>query len=149
MSSDWLASAAFSYRLPVTGHRSLFSKRGFQGVESAPKAVNRVDQAVFVHPHVVDLCRPLRGELGRAGHKIADFLRLERVLGALPLLPEPSGIWRRVAEARFTLARGGVQAAVTDLLIAIVALDAGHTLLTRDRDFERIRSAVPVDLECF
>jgi predicted nucleic acid-binding protein len=77
------------------------------------------------------------------------FLRLERLLEALPFLREPAGVWLRVAETRFTLARGGYQAAITDLVIAIVAFDAGHTLLTRDRDFERIRAVVPLDLIVF
>jgi predicted nucleic acid-binding protein len=47
------------------------------------------------------------------------------------------------------LARTGVQAAIADLLIAITGLEAGHALLTRDRDFERIRQVVPVDVVIF
>jgi predicted nucleic acid-binding protein len=78
-----------------------------------------------------------------------SFHRLERVFGALPLLPEPPQIWHRVAESRFALARAGVQAAVTDLMIAIAALDSARVLVTRDRDFERIRNAVPFDLDRF
>jgi predicted nucleic acid-binding protein len=78
-----------------------------------------------------------------------SFNRLERVFGALPLLPDPPGIWHRVAEARFALARAGFQAAVTDLLIAIAALDSARVVVTRDRDFERIRSTLPFDLDRF
>jgi predicted nucleic acid-binding protein len=65
------------------------------------------------------------------------------------MLPEPSDIWRRVGDARFALARTGEQAAVTHLWIAIVAAESGHTLLTRDRDFERLRRVVPIDLVHF
>jgi predicted nucleic acid-binding protein len=77
------------------------------------------------------------------------YLRLARSLSALRMLAEPTDIWNRVAEARFALARGGTQAAVTDLWIAIVAAASGHALLTRDRDFERIRTVVPLDLAYF
>jgi predicted nucleic acid-binding protein len=58
-------------------------------------------------------------------------------------------MWDQVADARFALARTGFQAAIADLVIAITALQAGHSLLSRDRDFERIRAIVPVDLAVF
>jgi predicted nucleic acid-binding protein len=77
------------------------------------------------------------------------FMRLRRTFRALGWVEEPAGIWDQVAEARFALARTGFQAAIADLLIAISALQAGHSLLARDRDFERIRAIVPVDLAVF
>jgi predicted nucleic acid-binding protein len=77
------------------------------------------------------------------------YLRLARALSGLRMLLEPPDVWNRVAEARFALARVGTQAAVADLWIAIVASDSGHALLTRDRDFERIRTVVPLDVACF
>jgi hypothetical protein len=78
-----------------------------------------------------------------------QFLRLQRASRALGWLVEPTGIWDRIADARFALARTGFQAAVTDLLVAITALEAGHSLHSRDRDFESIRQVVPVDLVIF
>lgn len=78
-----------------------------------------------------------------------DFDLLSGVLKGLEWLPEPREPWERTAEARFALARRGFQAAVLDLVIAFSALDARHTLLTRDRDFARIQTAVPVELEVF
>lgn len=78
-----------------------------------------------------------------------DFDLLSGLLHGLEWLPEPRDLWERVAEARFTLARRGFQAAIVDLVIALCALEARHTLLTRDRDFTRIRTVVPFELEVF
>jgi len=58
-------------------------------------------------------------------------------------------MWPRVTDYRFTLARGGFFAGLVDLVIAATALDAGLILLTRDRDFERIRTVVPIELDLF
>jgi predicted nucleic acid-binding protein len=58
-------------------------------------------------------------------------------------------LWERVAEARFTLARRGFQAAILDLIIAFCALEASHTLLTRDRDFATIQTVLPFELDVF
>lgn len=78
-----------------------------------------------------------------------DFDLLSGVLKGLEWLPEPRELWERTAEARFALARRGFQTAVLDLVIAFCALQARHTLLTRDRDFARIQTVVPVELDVF
>jgi predicted nucleic acid-binding protein len=41
------------------------------------------------------------------------------------------------------------QGLILDLIIALCALEARHTLLTRDRDFLRIQTVVPYELEVF
>lgn len=79
----------------------------------------------------------------------ADFELLGRLLEGLEWLPEPANLWERVAEARFTLARRGFQAAILDLIIAFCALEASHILLTRDRDFSRIQTVLAFELELF
>jgi len=79
----------------------------------------------------------------------SEFDLLSGLLRGLEWLPEPRDLWERVAEARFALARRGFQAAIVDLVIALCALEARHTLLTRDRDFTRIRTVVPFELEVF
>jgi predicted nucleic acid-binding protein len=79
----------------------------------------------------------------------ADFELLGGLLQGLEWLPEPANLWERIAEVRFTLARRGFQAAILDLIIGLCALDAGHTLLTRDRDFTRIETVLPFELEVF
>lgn len=79
----------------------------------------------------------------------ADFELLGGLLEGLEWLPEPANLWERVAEARFSLARRGFQAAILDLIIGLCALEASHTVLTRDRDFIRIQTVLPFDLEVF
>jgi predicted nucleic acid-binding protein len=78
-----------------------------------------------------------------------DFDLLSRLLHGLEWLPDPGHLWERIAEGRFALARRGFQAAILDLIIALCALDGRHTLLTRDRDFLRIQTVVPFELEVF
>jgi predicted nucleic acid-binding protein len=78
-----------------------------------------------------------------------DFELLDGLLRGLEWLPEPANLWERTAEARFTLARRGFQTAILDLIIALCALEASHTLLTRDRDFTRIQTVLPFELEVF
>ncbi len=74
---------------------------------------------------------------------------LKELAEGLETLPDPARIWPRVADYRFTLARGGFLAGLLDLVIAVTALDAAMPLLTRDRDFERIRKVVPIELDLF
>lgn len=93
------------------------------------------------------LCGPVLAEVLSGAPSWAEWRRLERLLGALDWLPLPLDVWRRAAEARFTLARRGTQAALADLLIALAAVEADAALLTRDRDFARIAEALPLRLE--
>ncbi len=109
------------------------------------KAVARID------PLLADgrtaICGPIYAEVisGCGDRMVLD--RLKVLLRSLPWLPEPPDVWDLVSEARFSLARSGVQAAATDVLIAVTASKAGHRLLTRDRDFLPIRRAVPLDVD--
>ena len=65
-------------------------------------------------------------------------------------LPDPDGLWERVAEYRFALARGGFQAGSSTWRSRSRRFDsAAFALLTRDRDFERIRTVVPIELDLF
>lgn len=78
-----------------------------------------------------------------------EFDLLSRLLQGLDWLPEPPDLWERIAQARFALARRGFQAALLDLIIAFCTLEARHKLLTRDRDFARIQTVVPLELDVF
>jgi predicted nucleic acid-binding protein len=112
-----------------------------------PDAVRRVD------PLLADgraaTTGTITAEVTSGARTRATFDELTTLFTALPTLPEPERAWRRIAEVRFTLARQGVHAHLIDLLIALTAADAAHRLLTRDRDFAVIASAVGVDLELF
>ena len=92
---------------------------------------------------------PIVAEVTSGARTPASFQQLRARLGAVTMLEPPPGLWDRVAAARFTLARQGTQAHLVDLLIALTASHAGHTLLTRDRDFAGIARVVPLDVDLF
>jgi predicted nucleic acid-binding protein len=110
-------------------------------------AVQRIDP-LLVEGRVA-IARAVYAEVLSGTALRADFELLGGLLEGLEWLPEPANVWERVAEARFTLARRGFQAAILDLIIALCALEANHTLLTRDRDFTRIQTVLPFQLEVF
>ena len=110
-------------------------------------AVDRLDPLLVAGE--VGMCGPVLAEVLSGAPSYAEWKRLERLLGALDWLPLPLDVWRRAAEARFNLARRGTQAALVDLLIALVAIEADAALHTRDRDFERIAEVLPLRLELF
>ena len=110
-------------------------------------AVQRLD--TLLAEGRVAIAGPVYAEVLSGTASRADFELLGSVLQGLDWLPEPARLWDRIAEARFTLARRGFQAAILDLIIALCALDASHTLLTRDRDFARIQTVLPFDLDLF
>ena len=62
-------------------------------------------------------------------------LRIERLLGDLPMLPLSDGYWIRAGESRRLLKRHGFKAKVADTLIAQACIDADVALIARDRDF--------------
>jgi predicted nucleic acid-binding protein len=111
------------------------------------RAVSRVD-ALLANGEAA-LTGPVRAEVLSGARSSAQFERLRQLFDALPRLPDPPALWDRVAEYRFALARGGFQAEIVDLAIAVVALASGARLLTRDRDFQRIRTVVPIELDLF
>lgn len=92
---------------------------------------------------------PIVAEVTSGARTPGAFQQLRTRLGALTTLEPPPDLWDRVAAARFSLARQGTQAHLVDLLIALTASTAGHTLLTRDRDFTAIAQVVPLEVELF
>ena len=111
----------------------------------APHVVRRMDQAL--EQDRVAVCGPVVAEVLSGTRTLADFARVKAAFEGLALLADPLDAWPRVGEARFALARRGTQAALVDVLIALTAAEASHTLLTRDSDFRRIATVVPVELE--
>ncbi|HSB64852.1 MAG TPA: PIN domain-containing protein [Thermoanaerobaculia bacterium] len=111
----------------------------------APNVVRRLDAAL--EQDRVAVCGPIVAEVLSGTRTHADFARVKAAFEGLALLPDPVDAWPRVGEARFALARRGTQAALVDVLIALTAAEASHALLTRDSDFRRIATVVPVELE--
>jgi hypothetical protein len=108
------------------------------------KVVTRLDAALEADR--VAVCGPVVAEVLSGARSRREFETLRSALEGIDLIPDPPDAWPRIAEARFALARRGTQAALVDLLIALTAAEARHTLLTRDADFERIAAVLPVDL---
>lgn len=110
-------------------------------------AIGRLD--VLLQDDRAAVTGPIVAEVTSGARTPAVFQQLRTRLGALVMLVAPADVWERAAEARFALARSGVQAHLVELLIALTASNAGHVLLTRDRDFTAIAQAVPLDVELF
>jgi len=111
------------------------------------EAVRRVDRLLEQGRAVVT--GPIAAEVLSGARSSAEFGHLKGLLDGLQWAAEPSGLWPRAAEHRFALARRGFDAGLIDLSIALAAFDGGLRLLTRDRDFERIRAVVPIELDLF
>ena len=110
-------------------------------------AVSRVDR--LLSDGAVVVTGPIRAEVLSGAQTSGQYERLRRLFEGLIRMADPPDLWDRVAEYRFALARGGFQAEIVDLAVAVAALSGGHRLLTRDRDFARIRTVVPIELDLF
>jgi predicted nucleic acid-binding protein len=111
------------------------------------KAVARVDP--LLSDGVIAVTGPIRAEVLSGSTSSMQYEQLRQLFDGLVGIPDPPAMWERVAEYRFALARGGFQADIVDLAIAVTAFASGLRLLTRDRDFERIRTVVPIELDLF
>lgn len=77
----------------------------------------------------------------------AEYEKLKKGLSALPTLEDFPGFWDTIARSRFRLARKGIQTSITDLMIAVTASHYGCKLLTLDKEFHKIGSVIPIQLE--
>ena len=95
------------------------------------------------------ICGPVFAEVVSGAPSASEHALLKELFGGVDWLAEPPGLWPRITEYRFALARTGFRAGLIDLAIAAVALDSGTPLLSRDRGFQRIRTVVPIELDLF
>ncbi len=116
----------------------------FRGVQ---EAVARIDPALADGRAAIS--GPVYAEVVSGSRDAETMDRLARLLKSLDWLPEPRDVWEKVGRARFLLGRQGFQASIVDLYLAVTASEAGCDLLTRDRDFERIRRVIPVGMRVF
>jgi predicted nucleic acid-binding protein len=75
----------------------------------------------------------LRGMKHKKAHD-----RFAEYLGAMIYVPTLNHIWERAHRLAWHLDRAGKFMQVTDLIIAVCALEADATVLTKDSDFYRI-----------
>ena len=111
------------------------------------RTVARVDTLLVDDRAAV--CGPIVAEVTSGTVDLATFHRVRTKLRALSVLPDPTDLWDRVGEARFGLARQGVQAHLVDLVIAVTANVRGHSLLTRDKDFTAIAKVIALDVDVY
>ena len=76
-----------------------------------------------------------------------QFRELKDYFNALPLANEPASLWEEIMEAQFRLKRRGINGiSIPDLMIAVVAKANEKVIFTKDRDFQRIQRALPIEL---
>jgi predicted nucleic acid-binding protein len=88
------------------------------------------------------ICGPVVAELlaGTAARQRQD---LWQVLGGVRWFDFSRAHWRRVGEVAAALGERGATVPLTDIEIAVAAIESGAALWTRDGDFERIAQVVP------
>lgn len=91
----------------------------------------------------------VRLELLGGARSQEEWDRLRDLLGALHPLPVAEERWDEAARLGYDLRRQGIAVPFTDLLIAAVALEAGATLLHRDRRFDRMAAHTPLRVESY
>ena len=87
-------------------------------------------------------CGPVVAEL-LAGAKSPDRGRLWLLLTGLPWADVGPVQWQSVGEAAARLREHGETVALTDVEIAVAAVESSSRLWTRDSDFRRVRRALP------
>lgn len=106
--------------------------------EESPAA--RLDNLLVAGEIVV--CGPVVAEL-LAGAKSADRGRLWLLLTGLPWADLGPVQWQSVGEAAARLRDRGETVALTDIEIAVAAVDSSSRLWTQDSDFQRVRGVMP------
>lgn len=88
------------------------------------------------------VCGPVVAEL-LAGANAADRGRLWLLLTGLPWADLGPVQWRSVSETAARLRDSGESVALTDIEIAVAAVESSARLWTRDSDFKRVRTVLP------
>lgn len=88
------------------------------------------------------VCGPVVAEL-LAGAKSPDRGRLWPLLTGLPWADLGPVQWQSVGETAARLRERGESVALTDVEIAVAAVDSSCRLWTRDSDFKRVRAVLP------
>jgi predicted nucleic acid-binding protein len=95
------------------------------------------------------ICWPIHTELLIGVKTPERWTELDEQLSALHHAPITDDTWRQAARLGRDLARQGRTVPLTDLLIAVAALDQEIPLWTADSDFKRIASVAPLHLDWF
>lgn len=109
---------------------------------SAPEALRRTLGALVEANHVVTTDM-IRLEVIAGARSSEEFASFRADFDALRCLPTTPRAWRDAEELSLSLGRRGARVPAADVLIAAVAMAHGAPLWHADRDFERVRKAVP------
>lgn len=91
------------------------------------------------------------GEVATCGPVLAEVLagaegeveeKTWATLSSLPWLDLDPASWRQVGASARRMHRAGTPVPLTDLVIAVTAVHAGHSLWSLDADFERIATVL-------
>jgi predicted nucleic acid-binding protein len=88
------------------------------------------------------VCGPVVAEI-LAGAKASDRNTLWLLFTGLPWANLAPLQWQRVGDVAALLRERGEVTALTDIEIAVAAVDSSSQLWTRDDDFQRIRGVLP------
>jgi hypothetical protein len=95
------------------------------------------------------ICWPIRAELLIGVKTPEHWTTLDEQLAALHHAPVTGDTWHRAARLGHDLARKGQTVPLSDLLIAVAAMDQHLPLWTADSDFKRIATVAPLQLDWF
>jgi predicted nucleic acid-binding protein len=87
-------------------------------------------------------CGPVIAEI-LAGTKPEGRSGVWTSIGSIAWVDLPPEAWRRIGEASYDLAQEGKRVPLTDVVIAVAAIEGGAALWTRDRHFQRIKQVLP------
>jgi predicted nucleic acid-binding protein len=106
-----------------------FARQGSRGKASAMRELLDAGQVVTCGPVAAELLAGSDGEVAE---------RMWATLSSLPWAELDPGSWRQVGYLARSLRREGETLPLTDLVIAVAAVESGHALWSLDSDFERI-----------
>ncbi len=77
-------------------------------------------------------------EILQGARSESDFTEWQETLEALHFFPADRSVWEKAAKLAFDLRRSGMETALSDLVIATVAIENDLEVYTSDSDFERV-----------
>ena len=87
------------------------------------------------------LCGPIETELRRGLATEGERRKVLPLLRGCHTLAQPERLWSEAGDLGFALRRRGVTPKTLDLLIAAFALRHSTAILTKDKDFQKMRDA--------
>ncbi|MBI2168515.1 MAG: PIN domain-containing protein [Actinobacteria bacterium] len=100
------------------------------------------EMSALIHDDEAVMCGPVLAELV-VGTKPESRVTLYEAVAGLRWASLSHRAWRRVGEVGSALRAAGMSVPLTDIEIAVSAVEADAALWSLDTDFERVATAVP------